>query len=295
VDGSEMMLTPEESMRHQNNIGADVMMALDDVVSSMETDSARVKEASERTIRWIDRCIKAHLKPEKQNLFGILQGGLDPVLRRINALEMMKRDAQLPGYAIGGLAGGEDKAFFWRVIHQCTTLLPNHKPRYCMGVGYPLDLVVCVALGVDMFDCVWPSRTARFGTAIVPEGLLQLRHAQYKEDTTPISKDCDCDACLHFTRAYFHAIATKEPSSCHLLTMHNIRYQMRLMEGMGKALREGTFPEFVNSFLKKQFPEGDWPDWVQEALMAAGIETGRKSSYSVSKDPYFIAAQHEQA
>eukprot|EP00808_Paulinella_micropora_P016817 g38577.t1 len=291
VDGSKMMLTPEESMRHQNNIGADVMMVLDDVCSSLETNRARVQEASERSIRWLDRCISAHARPDRQNLFGIVQGGLDPKLRRINLGEMLKRDRDLPGYAIGGLAGGEDKAQFWRVVHQCTSILPPNKPRYCMGVGYPLDLVVCVALGVDMFDCVWPCRTARFGTAIVPEGLLQLKRAQYKEDSAPISRECDCLTCRKYTRAYLHSVATKETVACHLLSIHNIRYQMNLMRDMGQALRDGTFPAFVRRFLHRQFPRLDWPEWVQEALSAAQIDTGRKTSYSVEEDPYFQAAQ----
>ncbi|KAB2609702.1 queuine tRNA-ribosyltransferase-like, partial [Pyrus ussuriensis x Pyrus communis] len=152
VDGKRMLLTPEESIQIQNRIGADIIMALDDVVKTTTT-GPRVEEAMYRTIRWIDRCIEAHKRPTEQNLFGIVQGGLDPVL----------------SYAIGGLAGGESKDSFWRVVAQCTAALPEEKPRYVMGVGYPLDIVVCSALGADMYDCVYPTRTARFGTALVPE------------------------------------------------------------------------------------------------------------------------------
>uniref|UniRef100_A0A453L158 tRNA-guanine(15) transglycosylase-like domain-containing protein n=1 Tax=Aegilops tauschii subsp. strangulata TaxID=200361 RepID=A0A453L158_AEGTS len=161
-----MLLTPEESINIQNNIGADIIMALDDVVKTTIT-GPRIEEAMYRTLRWIDRCIAAHKKPDVQNLFGIVQGGLDPVLRDICVRGLVERN--LPGYAIGGLAGGEDKDSFWRVVAQCTAGLPEDKPRYVMGVGYPLDIVVCSALGADMYDCVYPTRTARFGSALVPE------------------------------------------------------------------------------------------------------------------------------
>jgi queuine tRNA-ribosyltransferase len=151
VDGSNMLLTPEKSIGLQNQIGADIMMALDDVVSSLEPDRNRVEIAMHRTIRWIDRCIGAHSRPTEQNLFGIVQGGLDPELRDICLEAMNARSDWLPGYAIGGLAGGEDKHQFWRVVSQCTKKLPPGKPRYLMGVGYPIDLLVCTALGVDMY------------------------------------------------------------------------------------------------------------------------------------------------
>merc|ERR1712136_467171 len=156
--------------------GSDIMMALDDVVASTVVDAERIKEATHRTLRWIDRCIKAHKNPMTQNLFGIVQGHLDRDLREYSLKEMIKRD--LPGYAIGGLSGGEAKDDFWKVVTISTDLLPPTKPRYCMGVGHAVDLVVCVALGVDMFDCVFPTRTARFGVALVPTGALRLKKAQ---------------------------------------------------------------------------------------------------------------------
>eukprot|EP00494_Astrolonche_serrata_P024501 UN24760 len=174
MDGTELLLTPEKSIQFQNEIGSDIMMALDDVVPSTANNYERFKIATHRTIRWIDRCIKAHKKPDKQNLFGIIQGGLDEKLRDHCLDEFIKRSDDLPGYAIGGLAGGESKDDFIRVVYQCTSKLPKNKPRYCMGIGFPLDLVVCSALGVDMFDCVYPCRTARFGTALIPEGKLLI-------------------------------------------------------------------------------------------------------------------------
>jgi len=273
VDGSQLLLTPEMSMQFQNEIGADIMMALDDVCSST-TVGPRVEEAMHRTLRWIDRCIGAHKKPHKQNRFGIVQGGLDPELRAYCLKEMIKRD--LPGYAIGGLAGGEDKLFFWRVVHQCTSGLPQDKPRYLMGVGYPLDLVVCVALGVDMFDCVWPCRTARFGTAIVPEGLLHLRKSKFADDFSPLDPTCQCMVCKNYTRAYLHSVVTKEEVGCHLVTIHNISFMMNLMKSMREAMIENRFPQFVLDFLGRHFPQGKetYPLWVVEALTAAGLDVG---------------------
>ncbi|QHN87919.1 Queuine tRNA-ribosyltransferase [Arachis hypogaea] len=172
VDGKPMLLTPEESIQIQNRIGADVIMDLDDVVKTTIT-GPRIEEAMYQTLRWIDRCIAAHKRPHDQNLFGIVQGGLDPELRDICVKGLVDRN--LPGYAIGGLAGGEDKDSFWQVVAQCTT-----------GVGYPLDIVVCSALGADMYDCVYPTRTARFGTALIPEGVLKLKHRTTADDTRPI-------------------------------------------------------------------------------------------------------------
>jgi len=146
-------------------------MQLDDVIKTT-TEGPRVIEAQERTTRWLDRCIEAHSKPDIQNLFPIIQGGVDLELRKKSLDDLIARDA--PGYAIGGLAGGEDKADFWKVVDFCTDHLPKHKPRYLMGVGYPIDLLVCSCLGVDMFDCVYPTRTARFGTALTRFGNLKL-------------------------------------------------------------------------------------------------------------------------
>ncbi|CAI5496789.1 unnamed protein product [Closterium sp. Naga37s-1] len=212
----------------------------------------------------------AHSRPHDQNLFGIVQGGLDPKLRDICLKGLIDRD--LPGYAIGGLAGGEDKESFWRVVAQCTAALPANKPRYVMGVGYPLDIVVCSALGADMYDCVYPTRTARFGTALIPEGVLKLKHAAMANDHRPIDPSCSCLACRSFSRAYLHSLVTKDPVGCHLLTIHNIAYMMQLTRSMHNAILNNTFPSFVVDFLQKQFPRGDVPQWVQAAMQAAAID-----------------------
>ena len=278
VDGTTMLLTPEESMRVQNCIGSDIMMVLDDVVSSVSTDTERFKEATARTIRWLDRCIKAHKKKDTQCLFAITQGGLDvtPNGLRDQCLDMMlKRDKDLPGYAIGGLAGGESKDAFWKVVAHGTKRLPSNKPRYLMGVGYPLDLVVCTSLGVDMYDCVYPTRTARFGTALVPEetGLLKLKQSLCAKDHRPIEANCPCEACQNYTRARIHYMLKSSNSiATRLITMHNISYMMRLVRTMRSEIINGTFDKFVDKFLKHFFKsKTSYPKWVCEALTEAGL------------------------
>lgn len=275
-DGSLMLLTPEQSIKCQNQIGADIIMQLDDVVSSTTVDPERFVEATDRSVRWLDRCIAAHKRPNEQNLFAIIQGGLDvqPGGLRDRCLdEMIARD--LPGYAVGGLAGGEDKDQFWRVVAYCTARLPVNKPRYLMGVGYPLDLVVCVALGIDMFDCVYPTRTARFGVALVPEGLLRVKSGKdCAEDLRPVEAGCRCQACSKYSRAMLHTMfRDNNPLACQLLTMHNVSYMMRLMRSMRKAIMDGpeAYQAYIRNYLRVMFPANDIPQWVREALASAEI------------------------
>lgn len=276
IDGTKMMLTPEQSITCQNEIGADIIMQLDDVVSSVSVSQERFEEATARSVRWLDRCISAHKRPHEQNLFGIIQGGLDVSsggMRERCLEEMIKRN--LPGYAIGGLAGGEDKSNFWRVVAHNAVRLPSGKPRYLMGVGYPLDLVVCVALGVDMFDCVYPTRTARFGVALVASGTMRLKAKEFSEQVEPVEKCCPCSTCKHYTRAVLHVMFKEtNPLASQLLTVHNISYMMRLMRTMRQAIIEGpdSFEAYVRNFLKEQFPADDIPLWVVDALHDAGID-----------------------
>eukprot|EP01128_Nolandella_sp_AFSM9_P000480 TRINITY_DN10638_c0_g1_i1.p1 TRINITY_DN10638_c0_g1~~TRINITY_DN10638_c0_g1_i1.p1 ORF type:complete len:410 (-),score=70.24 TRINITY_DN10638_c0_g1_i1:31-1101(-) len=268
-DGTELMMTPEKSMEIQNAIGADIMMALDDVVH-VSTRGERVVEALHRTLRWIDRCVAAHSRPTEQNLFPIVQGGLDVELRKICVEGLVKRN--LPGYAIGGLSGGESKDEFWRVVSLCTDLLPKDKPRYLMGVGFPVDLVVCVALGVDMFDCVYPTRTARFGTALVDSGTLSLRSKSLKDDYDPLDSECSCSTCKNFTRAYLYSLPNSSALIAKLLTIHNIAYQLRLMRRARQSILENRFPAFVRKFMELQYPKHNYPNWVVEALASVKIE-----------------------
>jgi len=267
-DGSEMLLTPERSIELQQAIGADIMMQLDDVVATL-TVGPRVAEAMERSVRWLDRCIKAHTRPEEQNLFAIIQGGTDLALRSRCIEAMVARN--LPGYAIGGLSGGEDKALFWRTVAHCTKLLPKDKPIYCMGVGYAVDLVVCVALGVDMFDCVYPTRTARFGTAITRKGNLPLKQARFRNDRGPIEEGCDCLACTKYTRAFLHSIVLRETVACHLVTLHNLNFQLRLMHDIRESITKSCFPSFVKNFMREWHGEEPIPLWINEALASVDI------------------------
>ncbi|EEB05660.1 queuine tRNA-ribosyltransferase [Schizosaccharomyces japonicus yFS275] len=277
-DGSPMLLTPEHSMSLQNSIGSDIMMQLDDVVHTL-TGPERMEEAMYRSIRWLDRCIKAHKKPETQNLFCIIQGGLDKRLREICCREMIKRDT--PGIAVGGLSGGEEKTAFCEVVNTCSDLLPQNKPRYLMGVGYAEDLVVCVALGMDMFDCVYPTRTARFGNAITRYGNMNLRNHKYKFDEQPLEKDCQCPCCLPkekngwgISRAFFHSTVSKETAAAHLMTIHNVHYQLNLMREMRQAIIDDTFPAFVKRFFNDKY-EGDktkYPSWAVGALRTVNVD-----------------------
>lgn len=241
IDGTEMMLTPEQSIKFQNEIGADIMMQLDDVVSSLNMDVERFKEATARSVRWLDRCIASHTRPTEQNLFAIIQGGLDVSpggLREQCLHEMVKRNT--PGYAIGGLAGGEDKASFCKVVFHNTSGLPLNKPRYLMGVGYPVDLVICVALGVDMFDCVYPTRTARFGVALVENGSMRIKAKEFSNQNKPLEDICKCSTCLNNSRAYLHTLFKEnDPLGAQLMSIHNISYMMRLMRTMRSAIMQG--------------------------------------------------------
>ncbi|KAI7868088.1 queuine tRNA-ribosyltransferase [Spinellus fusiger] len=236
-DGSLMMLTPEHSMSLQNSIGADIMMQLDDVISSLVT-GPRVEEAMWRSVRWLDRCIASHTRPHDQNLFAIIQGGLDNELRKKCIEEMVKRDT--PGYAVGGLSGGEEKDQFWKIVSLCTDLLPKNKPIYCMGVGYAEDLVVCVALGVDMFDCVFPTRTARFGNALTMNGVVSLKAKKISSDFGPIEEGS---------------------------------FQLRLMRGMQEAIQRDELPAWIKKFFAGYFGDrSNYPVWAINALQSVGVE-----------------------
>lgn len=223
-------------------------------------------------LRWRRR------KPHSQNLFGIVQGHLDPDLRESSLKEMIKRN--FPGYAIGGLSGGEAKDSFWRVVEQCTrpgTGLPADKPRYLMGVGYPLDIVVCVALGVDMFDCVYPSRTARFGTALLRTGQMRLTSNEFATDHRPLEVG-GTGPLKDYTRAMLHTIVTKEPVAASLITQHNLHFMLTLLSEMREQIRNNTFNEWVRKFLQDFFPSARPapcsacpPRWVRSALEACGI------------------------
>jgi len=233
-------------------------------------------------LRWIDRCFQAHERPNEQNLYPIVQGGLDLELRKYCTEEMVKRNAN--GYAIGGLSGGEEKEDFWKVVDTCTTGLPQEKPRYLMGiivylllgVGYPVDLIVCGLLGVDMFDCVFATRTARFGTAFTNHGFHKLKSESNRFDFDPIEKECDCEVCKSYSRSYFYIMLAKNPRAVNLISLHNVYYLLKLMKSFRQSIIDNKVQEFVENFLSKQFYKKDkitmYPMWVYNALKAAGVD-----------------------
>ena len=299
ADGTRMLLTPEASIRAQHDIGADVVMALDDVVSSVTVDDKRFRDATERTLRWLDRCLDEHEKrKDSQALFAIVQGGLDTKiggLRHICLQGFEQRDYRIPGYAIGGIAGGESKDSFWKVVDFCTQRLPANKPRYLMGVGDPLDIVVAVSLGVDMFDCVYPTRTARFGTALTKHGTLNLKQRTFQSDMSSVEEGCTCAACSYdpktgrrFSRALFHQmfkVSEKSNVAGSMLSHHNISYMLRMCKEIQEAITTETFDGFVRQFLLSRYGDdkknqnndsiGAWEDnvprWVHDALTAAEV------------------------
>ncbi|KAL4803961.1 Queuine tRNA-ribosyltransferase [Aspergillus unguis] len=277
-DGTPMLLTPEHSIGLQNSIGSDIIMQLDDVIATTSPDHARIQEAMERSVRWLDRCIEAHKNPETQNLFCIIQGGLDLELRRKCCEEMVARDT--PGIAIGGLSGGEAKEDFCKVVDTCTDLLPDNKPRYVMGIGYQEDLIVSVALGADMFDCVFPTRTARFGSGLTPTGNINLRHASFANDFRPVMEGCTCTTCTPrekggsgITRAYIHHLASKETAGAHLLTVHNVHYLLSLMGRARQAILDDRFPDFLRDYFTVLYGEkSKAPSWILDALRGVGVD-----------------------
>lgn len=254
------------------------MMQLDDVVSSTANDPDRYLEALHRSIRWYDRCLKAHHASGRhavQNLYPIIQGGLSADLRAISVRELLARDP--PGIAIGGLSGGEEKVAFIEMVAASTQGLPPGKPRYLMGVGYAVDMLLCVALGCDQFDCVFPTRTARFGSALIGLGRqISLLQSKYFTDLGPVDEACDCNTCTTTTRSYLsHLFRAKNPVACQLLTVHNLRFQMRFMEAIRTAIKEHRYPRFIEQVLVDVYGSAkakDVPDWVAKALDILGLE-----------------------
>jgi len=271
-DNRKILLTPEKSIEIQNNIGSDIIMCLDDVITPISSKN-EIYDACERSIRWLDRCITAHKKKDTQNLFGIVQGGIDLNLREMACEEMIKRN--LPGYAIGGMAGGESKEDFWKVVDICTNFLPNDKPRYLMGIGYPIDLVVCSLLGVDMFDCVFATRTARFGNAFTNYGIKKINKEENKfVFNEGICKECDCEVCGKYSRSYLYYIFNKNPRGAVLISFHNVYYLLRLVGRIRESIMKGRVNEFVREFIEKYYGQKGCPDWVVKALRKAGCDVG---------------------
>jgi len=245
LDGSEHRLTPEKAIAIQERLGADVIMVLDECAAPH--DRAYNEAALARTHAWAERC-RAAQRRAAQALFGIVQGGIFGDLRQESARFLTALD--LPGYAIGGLSVGESKAEMHAVLEATTPLLPADKPRYLMGVGSPEDLFEGVARGIDLFDCVLPTRIARNGAVFTRQGRLNLRNAQYAEDLRPIQQDCACYTCRNFSRAYLrHLVSIKEILGLRLTTIHNLHFVLDLMRQIRASILDGTFAALKDEFL----------------------------------------------
>ncbi|RKD34660.1 tRNA guanosine(34) transglycosylase Tgt [Thermohalobacter berrensis] len=249
LDGSKHFISPEKSIEIQNSLGADIIMAFDEC-PPYPSDRDYVKKSLERTTRWAKRCKDAHKNPETQALFGIVQGGMYKDLREQSAKEII--DLDFPGYAIGGLSVGEPKEIMYEVLDYTAPLLPEDKPRYLMGVGSPNYLFEGVIRGIDMFDCVLPTRIARNGTVLTSHGRLVVRNAEYARDFSPLDPECDCYACKNYTRAYIrHLFKANEILAARLATIHNLYFLLKLMENIRKAIKEDRLLEYREEFYKK--------------------------------------------
>ncbi|HUB24297.1 MAG TPA: tRNA guanosine(34) transglycosylase Tgt [Tepidisphaeraceae bacterium] len=245
IDGSLVHLTPERSMQVQNALGADIIMMFDHCPPA-GVAAAEHQAAVQRTLAWARRCIASHERKADQSLFGIIQGGTDLSLRRQCAADLI--DMDLPGYALGGLAVGEGFDQMVRVLNDLTPILPAPKPRYLMGVGFPRDIIAGVAAGVDMFDCVLPTRNGRNAYAFTAAGPIRLRNSRFTRDAGPIEPGCDCYACRHFTRgAIRHYFFAGEMLGPMLVSVHNIRFYQRLMADIRHAIAGGAFDAFRQS------------------------------------------------
>ncbi len=248
LDGSSLFLTPEISIEVQNKLDSDIAMSFDECIP-YPADYEYAKASTERTLRWARRG-KNVFNNNMQSLFGIVQGGEYEDLREYSAKETVK--IGFDGYSIGGTSVGEDKYTMYKMIDYAIKYLPEDKPRYLMGVGDPIDIIEGVIRGVDMFDCVLPTRIARHGNAFTKDGRINIKNAKYKEDFTPIEEDCDCYACKNYTKAYIrHLIVANETFGQRLLSIHNIRFLIKLTEDLRIAIKENNILEYKDKFIER--------------------------------------------
>lgn len=248
IDGSKHMISPEVSIGVQTDLGSDIMMAFDECVP-YPADYEYTKNSMERTLRWLDRCKKAKSR-EDQALFGIVQGGFYEDLREQSAKASVEMD--LDGYSIGGISVGEPKEEFIRILKYTTPFLPSDKPRYNMGIGTPDYLFESVEAGIDMCDCVLPTRVARNGLALTHEGKVNIRNERFKEDFHTLDPACNCYCCKNYTRAYLrHLNNVNEILGARLLTIHNLTFLIEMMKGMRQAIFEDRFLEYKAAFLDR--------------------------------------------
>ena len=250
LNGDKLLLTPEKSIAIQNKLDSDIAMSFDECIGYPATYEY-CKQSTERTIRWAKRGKEVHRNPN-QMLFGIVQGGNYEELRRYCAEELTKMN--FDGYSVGGTSVGEDKPTMYQMVSYATKYLPEDKIRYLMGVGDPIDLIENTIRGIDIFDCVSPTRLARHGHAYTKYGKINLKNAKYKEDFTPVSDTCDCYACKYYTKAYIrHLIISNETFGARLLSIHNIRFLTHLMEEIRQSIKNDTILELREQFIKDYY------------------------------------------
>lgn len=248
IDGSYHFFTPEKAIQIQNDIGADIIMSFDECPPFPATKKY-VSKSLDLTLKWAKRGLKAHQKPSEQALFGIVQGGIYPDLRQKSAEMLMELD--FPGYSIGGLAVGEPKDKLLQITAFLDDILPKNKPRYLMGVGTPTDLLQNIGNGVDMFDCVMPTRNARKGSVFTRNGKLIIKSARYKEDFSPIDPNCSCYTCRNFSRAYLrHLFSVNEVLGMRLSSIHSLHFYLELVQKARNAILTNSFSKFINDFGK---------------------------------------------
>ena len=247
LDGSKQFLSPEISIRAQEDLGSDIAMAFDECIP-YPADYEYARKSTERTTRWAKRCIKAHQRTDR-GIFGIIQGGMYKDLRKQSAMEI----SSLPfdGVAVGGLSVGEPHDLMYDILEETTQWMPKGKARYLMGVGTPDCLVEGVARGVDMFDCVFPTRVARNGMAMIHTGRMNMKNKQYERDFRPIEESCGCYTCRNYTRAYIrHLYKSEELLAFRLVTIHNLYFLLQFMRDMREAIVQGNFSEFREHFME---------------------------------------------
>ena len=247
--GEKLFLSPEKSIAIQNNLGADIIMSFDEC-PPFDSDYKYMKDSVDRTIRWAKRGKEAHKNPETQALFGIVQGGGNKEIRKYCMEELVKID--FPGYSIGGLSVGESKKDMYEMLEYLKDIMPQDKPRYLMGVGSPDDLIVGSMNGIDMFDCVLPTRNARHGSAFTHDGKIQVKNLELKHSKEPLDSMCDCYVCKTFTRAYLnHLIKADEILGMRLISYHNLYFLKSLMHDIRNAIKEDRLLDFKNEFFKR--------------------------------------------
>ena len=256
IDGSRHIFTPQKVIEIEHNLGSDIMMVLDDLIALPATKK-RIQESIKRTTKWAKESLEYHHKMQSQgvgvnqNIFAIIQGGVDREFRKISANELCKMD--FDGFAIGGLSVGEESSQMYDTVEWTTQFMPKDKPRYLMGVGTPEDLIENIARGVDMFDCVMPTRNARNGTLFTSFGRVVIKSKRYEFDTSPIDEDCECMVCQNYSKAYLrHLFRAKELTYFRLASIHNLYYYLDLMKRAREAIIEGRFKEFKRDFYQKR-------------------------------------------